>query len=141
MQPCMYKVYLESKQQNKTMMAHISEAHRQLVQCNREYIKILADTLHLTAAQNIAQRGHNEHEEGPENKDNFLEILNFLKKYDIHEKLTEATGNAKYTHHNIQNAISDILCDIILDEIWKLESVNTLQSLLMRQKICPNRSK
>ena len=51
---------------------------RQFVKRNREYIKIIVDTLQLTAVQNIAQRGHRESDvDDDENRGNFLEILNF----------------------------------------------------------------
>ena len=115
---CMYKGYLQTKRENKTVLDYIDKAHQHQTNRNREYIKILADTLRLTAIQNIAQRGHREHEESlHENRGNFLEILEFLKKYEIHERISESVGNAKYTHHTVQNAILDIFCDIILDEI------------------------
>ena len=84
---------------------------------NREYVKIIVDTLQLTAVQNIAQRGHCEsNDDADENRGNFLEILNFLKNYC---KILQANipNNAKYTHHSMQNAVLEILSEIILEEI------------------------
>lgn len=115
-----YKAYMDSKLSGKTVTSLLNDSHRQFVKRNRDYIKIVADTLRLTAVQNIAQRGHRESNTNPdENKGNFLEILNFLKNYSeiLQERLDEGPQNAKYTHHSVQNAILEILSDIILDEI------------------------
>ena len=44
--------------------------------------------------------------------------MNFLKKYSqILEEKLDGPRNAKYTHHSVQNAVLEILCEIILDEI------------------------
>jgi len=74
----------------------------------------------LTAVQNIAQRGHREsNTDDDNNSGNFLEILSFMKNYSeiLEDRLENGPQNAKYTHHTVQDAILEILSDIILDEI------------------------
>ena len=45
---------------------------------DREYIKIVVDTLRLTAVRDIAQRGHHEtNVDAEKNRGKFLEILIF----------------------------------------------------------------
>ena len=112
-----YKAYMETKLSQKTITSLLNDDHRQFVKRNREYVKIIVDTLRLTAVQNIAQRGHREsNDDADENRGNFLEILNFLKNYC--EILQEnIPNNAKYTHHSVQNAVLEILSEIILEEI------------------------
>jgi hypothetical protein len=107
---CKYKAYLESKLSGQTIADHISEGHRLIVEKNRQYIKTIADTLRLTAVQNIAQRGHREGDTTG-NKGNFLEILNFLRSYSesLDERMSNTPQNAKYMHHVVQDAILDIV--------------------------------
>ena len=96
----------------------IDEQHKMAVEKNREYIKTIADTLRLTAIQNIAQRGHRETND-EENKGNFLEILGLLSNYSepLRSRLKEGPANAKYTHHSVQNALLEIMSDLVLQEI------------------------
>ena len=85
-----YKAYMETKLSQKTVTSLLKDDLHQFVKKNREYIKIIVDILRLTAIQNIGQRGHREsNEDSDENRRNFLEILNFLKKYSeiLEEKL------------------------------------------------------
>ena len=99
---------------------HFNEGHARLVERNRSYLKIIADTLRLTAVQNIAQRGHREsNTDDDNNSGNFLEILSFMKNYSeiLEDRLENGPQNAKYTHHTVRDAILEILSDIILDEI------------------------
>ena len=71
---------MESKLANQTVSSLLNEEHARLVERNRSYLKIMADTLRLTAVQNIAQRGHRESNTDDDNNcGNFLEILSFMK--------------------------------------------------------------
>ncbi|XP_028415016.1 zinc finger MYM-type protein 1-like [Dendronephthya gigantea] len=113
------KAYMESKLANQTVTSLLNEGHNKLVERNRNYLKIIADTLRLTAVQNIAQQGHRESntDDDNNNKGNFLEILSFMKNYSeiLKDRLESGPQNAKYTHHTLQDAILEILSDIILD--------------------------
>ena len=120
--PYRYKAYMESNLADQTVTSLFNESHAKLVERNRSYLKIIADTLRLTAVQNIAQRGHRESTtDDDNNRGNSLEILSFMKNYSeiLEDRLENGPQNAKYTHHTIQDAILEIFSDIILDEITK----------------------
>ena len=111
---------MESKLADQTVSCLLNEGHARLVERNRSYLKIIADTLRLTAVQNIAQRGHREsNTDDDNNSGNFLEILSFMKNYSeiLEDRLENGPQNAKYTHYTVQDAILEILSDIILDGI------------------------
>ena len=50
---------------------------------------------------------------------NFLAILSVVARHDpvIAERIQYGPANAKYTHHTIQNALLDIMKDMILEQI------------------------
>ncbi|XP_076314869.1 zinc finger MYM-type protein 1-like [Tachypleus tridentatus] len=69
------------------------------------------------ACQNEAQRGHREDSQS-DNRVNFLELLNMIFRYDeIVKKKLSGPGNAKYTHHDIQNELLDIIAEMIRKDI------------------------
>lgn len=69
---------------------------------NREYIKVVGETLLLTATQNIAQRAHKESE--GENKGNSLAIMDLLAKHNpTVKRKTTSQRNATYLRHDTQN--------------------------------------
>lgn len=85
----------------------------------RHYIKSVAEVLLLTATQNIAQRGHRESEED-NNQGNFLAILQLLANHDpVVEKKLNGMHNAKYTSHQVQNEVLDILAEMVRSTIIK----------------------
>ena len=53
-----YKAFRDTQKSGKTVIDALDEAHREEVEKNRIYLKLIVDTLRLTAIQNIAQRGH-----------------------------------------------------------------------------------
>ena len=72
---------MESKLADQTVSSLLNEGHARLVERNRSYLKIIANTLRWTAVQNIAQRGHREsNTDDDNNSGNFLEI-SFMKNY------------------------------------------------------------
>ena len=101
----------------QTVVSMMDKAHQKKVLDNQHYLKTVADVLRLTCTQNIAQRGHNENKDSF-NRGNFLEILTMVSKHDeiVHACL-HGSGNAKYTHHSIQNTIISIMGDLILNDI------------------------
>lgn len=107
------------QQQNGShILKRLDDGHSTMVQENRKYIEAVIDSLLYTSCQNIAQRGHREDEDS-DNRGNFLELLRLLTKYDdvVKRKLQDLPRNAKYTHHNIQNEIINIMANMIRSEI------------------------
>lgn len=109
--------YKRSRESEKSICDALNENRKQQVEKNKNYIKTIAEVLLLTATQNIAQRGHREGGES-ENEGNFLAILNLIAKHDpfIDERLA-AQGNAKYTSHQIQNEMLQVLANMVQKQI------------------------
>lgn len=105
------------KNGQETLMNSMSQEFTNLVQENCHYIKCVAEVLLLTATQNIAQRGHKE-TENDENKGNFLAILELLAQHDtVVKKKLNGVRNAKYTSHQIQNEVLDVLAEMVRSTI------------------------
>ncbi|XP_076324657.1 zinc finger MYM-type protein 1-like [Tachypleus tridentatus] len=107
----------------KTKGARIQHAlnasHAETVKENRHYIRATIDALLYIACQNEAQRGHREGSQS-DNRANFLELLDMISRYDeIVKKKLSGPGNAKYTHHDIQNELLDIIAGMIRKDISK----------------------
>ena len=95
---------------------------------NRHYIKTIGEVLLLTATQDVAYRGHREASiDGNANTGNFLQILQLVARHDdiVVKKIASAPKNAKYTGHQIQNDVIDVLGGLvrqsILDEVRDAE--------------------
>lgn len=113
--------WTEFKQRQKTgssIAGLLDSAHNKTVQENRRYIRAVVEVLRFTCCQNIAQRGHREDNESV-NRGNFLELLSLLSNFDeiVKKKIADLPGNAKYTHHDIQNEIINIMANMIKVEI------------------------
>lgn len=65
-----------------SVIANIDSNHIKLVKENREYIKLLIETLQYCAYQGISIRGHRENEDS-ENMGNFLELIKLRAKDNI----------------------------------------------------------
>lgn len=87
--------YEKSTASTSSLSASLNAEYNKLVKENREYIKVVGETLLLTATQNIAQRAHKESE--GENKGNFLAIMELLAKHNptVKRKMT-SQRNATY---------------------------------------------
>ncbi|XP_076315787.1 zinc finger MYM-type protein 1-like [Tachypleus tridentatus] len=97
----------------------LDASHAKAVEENRHYIRAVIDELLYTTCQNEAQRGHREGSQS-DNKGNFLELLDMISRYDeILKKKLVNHGNAKYTHHDIQNELLDIIAGMIRKDISK----------------------
>ncbi|XP_076314932.1 uncharacterized protein LOC143227363 [Tachypleus tridentatus] len=73
----------------------------------------------FASCQNEAQRDHREGSQS-DNRGNFLELLNMISGYDeIVKKKLSGSSNAKYTYHDIQNELLDIIAGIIRKDISK----------------------
>lgn len=98
--------YEKATASHSSLSASLNAEYEKIVRENREYIKTIAETLLLTATQNIPQRGHNQTE--GENKGNFLFIMELLAKHDnqVKRKMM-GQRNATYLGHSTKNEIID----------------------------------
>ena len=113
--------FLLMNKAGQTILSQLDEGQAKQVLENRHFIITVAEVIRLTCTQNIALRGHDESEKSV-NRGNFLEIMHLIAARD---KIVESrlhghgTGNAKYTHSSVQNAIINIMADMILYDIRK----------------------
>ncbi|XP_076373039.1 uncharacterized protein LOC143257899 [Tachypleus tridentatus] len=97
----------------------LDASHAKTVEENRHYIRAVIDALLYIACQNESQRGHREGNQS-DNMGNFLELLDIISRYDeIVKKKMSGPGNAKYTHHDIQNELLDIIAGMTRKDISK----------------------
>ena len=91
---------------------------QQQIDRNRKFLCNLLSILIFLAKQNLALRGHDETENSC-NRGNFLELVNFLARYDplIDEQLQSAKGNCTYLSPQIQNELIAILADDVVKRI------------------------
>ncbi|KAM3620053.1 uncharacterized protein V6R79_017566 [Siganus canaliculatus] len=110
--------WTEYKRGNENNTSLLQEMDKQYKKRWRKtkYIKTIADVLLCTATQNIAQHGQRE-SEGSDNKGNFLAILELIAKHDPLVKQKMGHSNAKYTSHNIQNEILEVLAEMVRKDI------------------------
>lgn len=116
-----WDMYKNSKVDGEnSVLAQINQAHLNLVQENREYIKILARVLLFTANQGIAQRAHDESQSSL-NKGNFKELVDLLAEYDkfLANKLKSLPQNANYLSPTVQNKLIHIMSEMVLEKIGK----------------------
>lgn len=113
-----YNAYKDMTSKKQTVLDMLDTEHRKQVLENRHYLKTVISVLRLTALQNAAQRGHDERLESL-NRGNFLEILELVGKHDeiVSKRLDAGPQNAKYTHSSIQNALIEIMGELISEEI------------------------
>jgi hypothetical protein len=95
-----------------------SDEHSKIVRDNREYMRAVVGSLRYTAYQGLSQRGDIENDMAV-NQGNFLDLLQVIGKFNktVAQKISDNPRNAKYTHHNIQNEILDIMANTIRDQI------------------------
>ncbi|KAK7913721.1 hypothetical protein WMY93_013932 [Mugilogobius chulae] len=110
--------FKERVKHGSRILNRLDSGHLKLVQENRQYMRAVVEALRFTACQTIGQRGNRE-DEISTNRGNFLELLSLLGKFDstVNHKLTSEPGNAKYTHHDIQNELIDIMATLIREQV------------------------
>lgn len=129
----MYAHYLAVKAGTFQSVADLQDsAHAKLISENKLYMRTLCEVLLLTAQRKIAQRETGRsfrvgdiNEESLARFDfgpscgNFLAILTLVAKHNpvVAERIRFGPMNAKYTHHSVQNALLDIMKDMVLDQI------------------------
>ena len=103
----------------------MDSSHEKLVAKNREYLRIIIDTLMFTAQQNIPQRGNEENRSNLDsisdiNRGNFLELLHLRCEDNtwfaemLNNKLA---SHSKWTSSSIQTELIQILSDFVLERI------------------------
>ncbi|XP_048066986.1 uncharacterized protein LOC125280469 isoform X2 [Megalobrama amblycephala] len=122
--------YEKSTASTSSLSASLNAEYNKLVKENREYIKVVGETLLLTATQNIAQRAHKESE--GENKGNFLAIMELLAKHNptVKRKMT-SQRNATYVGHDTQNEIIDCLAEMVRTSVTSEVSQSEAFSILV----------
>uniref|UniRef100_A0A3B3HAC2 TTF-type domain-containing protein n=1 Tax=Oryzias latipes TaxID=8090 RepID=A0A3B3HAC2_ORYLA len=108
--------YEKSTSGTASLSASLDAEYSKLVKENREYIKVVGETLLLTATQNIAQRGHKESE--VDSKGNFLAIMELLAKNNpIVKRKMAGQRNATCLGHDTQNEMIDCLAEMVRSSI------------------------
>lgn len=112
--------YLKSKEKGN-ILTQVSNAHRDLTNKNRAYIKTLAEVCLLLARQGLAFRGHDESETSL-NRGNFKEICKLLAKCNV-DFAAYFNRQINHTSWQTQNDLIEILakeCQLsILSDIKK----------------------
>uniref|UniRef100_A0A8D3D2X9 DUF4371 domain-containing protein n=1 Tax=Scophthalmus maximus TaxID=52904 RepID=A0A8D3D2X9_SCOMX len=122
--------YEKATASHSSLSAALNADYQKIVRENREYIKTIAETLLLTATQNIPQRGHNQTE--GEIKGNFLSIMELLAKDDNQVKRKRiGQRNATYLGHSTQNEIIDCLAEMVPTSIISEVSQTDAFSILV----------
>lgn len=94
-----------------------NEQHNQLVRKNREVLRKFNDRVCFLGEHELGFRGHNESENSV-NKGNYVDLINFLAKYDpIMKEHLESWCAFKGTLNIIQNDLIQCIGDIVLKNI------------------------
>ena len=113
-------------QRNKTsVLQQLNTAHQDQVASDRQYLKVIIQSLMYTAQQNVAIRGHEENrndiwEVSDINRGNFLELL-CIRCNDLpwlRSKLqSQLQLHAQWTSPVIQNELLEIVANVMLERI------------------------
>ena len=116
----------KAMQRNKTsVLQQLNTAHQDQVASNRQFLKVIIQSLMYTAQQNVAIRGHEENrnniwEVSDINRGNFLELL-CIRCNDLpwlRSKLqNQLQLHAQWTSPVIQNELLEIIANVMLDRI------------------------
>ncbi|GBL85635.1 hypothetical protein AVEN_193102-1 [Araneus ventricosus] len=127
-----YEAY-NSTLEKGSVISQISKEHAMLIKENRHYLVTLCEILLTIAQQKIGVRESGslfrasaidiESESidyGP-HSGNFLSLLALVGNHDevIARRIRHGPGNAKYTHHSVQNALLDIMADEVKNKIFE----------------------
>ena len=116
-----------NEKMKNTILTQLDSQHKVNIKKNRQYLKIIIETLMFTAQQNISQRGHEESRQNISeisniNRGNFLELLS-LRCRDLpwlQNMFTEKLENKhQWTSPIIQNELLAILADQVVMRIVK----------------------
>lgn len=121
----------EGLKTKESVVSKISTHHQEEVKNNRDYLKILFQSLLYLGKQGIAFRGHREHEKS-DNRGNYIELLK-LRSTDntlLKQKFLDRDKFFNYVHHDVQNEMIEIMADLIrqyiLDDVKKSKYLSVL---------------
>ena len=99
---------------SSTIVNHMESNRSSVIKMNRHYLETVIQVLLLCAHQEIALRGHRESVES-ENRGNFLKILHVVGAHDslVEQRLFSGPRNAIYTSAEIQNALLNIMGEMV----------------------------
>ena len=116
----------KAMQRNQTsVLQQLNSAHQDQVASNRQYLKVVIQSLMYTAQQNVAIRGHEENrndiwEVSDINRGKFLELL-CIRRNDLpwlRSKLqSQHQLRAQWTSPVIQNDLLEIVANVMLERI------------------------
>ncbi|RXN27181.1 zinc finger MYM-type 1-like protein [Labeo rohita] len=114
----------------------------EIIERNRDHIKVILDIVLTCAKQEIPLRGYRENDER-KNAGNFLELFKLICKHnpDIQKRLDDIPSNAKMLSHDIQNELLNAASTLLLRRIKKElhESEGTFYAILADE--CKDTSK
>ncbi|KAL0172924.1 hypothetical protein M9458_033235, partial [Cirrhinus mrigala] len=114
----------------------------EIIERNRDHIKVILDIVLTCAKQEIPLRGYRENDER-KNAGNFLELFKLICKHnpDIQKQLDDIPSNAKMLSHDIQNEVLNAASTLLLRRIKKElhESEGTFYAILADE--CKDTSK
>ena len=103
---------------SKSIEASIKNMSKSEIMSNREQVKIIFEVVSVCARQDLAFRGHDEHD--ARNKGNFIEILNsMVKNVEPNIRLMFDRRYGHYTSHGLQNEFISILGQAVQNDIAK----------------------
>ncbi|CAK6975900.1 zinc finger MYM-type 1-like protein [Scomber scombrus] len=93
----------------------------EVIERNREHIKIILDIVLTCAKQEIPLRGFRKHKDEVKNADNFLELFKLVCRHnpDIQRRLDAIPNNAKMFSHDIQNDLLNAASTLLLRRMKK----------------------
>jgi len=107
-------LYLERLASTDSVASKVSSHHQKIVSENRSYLTLIFQIIIWLCRQGLALRGHNEQSDA-KNKGNFLELFDFVCKYNPAIKQRDETFH--YKSAQIQNEIIDIVSKEIIKTI------------------------
>ncbi|QQP48515.1 Uncharacterized protein FKW44_008870 [Caligus rogercresseyi] len=116
-----------NKKHQTSVLVQLDTTHKDMVQKNRNYLKVIVESILYTAQQNIPQRGHEEDtsmigQQSDINRGNLIELLH-LRCRDIPWLANRLNSNLEahrqWLSPEIQNEILKIASNLVLKEISK----------------------
>lgn len=96
------------KEKGQSVATLINTQNQDVIKQNRHYLRSILICILFCCKQGLALRVHGEtlsNVADGDNPGNFLELTRLLSRFDdvVKQRLSDGPGNARYTHHSIQN--------------------------------------